>query len=42
MSGSQSSDKPLPQVSQYNMIQELEKKADFLYLAIEKYCDMQK
>jgi len=37
MSGSQSSDKPLLRVSEYNVIQELEKKADFLYSAMEKY-----
>jgi hypothetical protein len=37
MSGSQSSDKSLLRVSEYNVIQELENKADFLYSAMEKY-----
>lgn len=37
MSGSQSNDKPLLQVSEYNVIQQLEKKADFLYSTMEKY-----
>jgi hypothetical protein len=36
MSGSQSSDKSLLRVSEYNVLQEL-KKADFLYSAMEKY-----
>ena len=37
MSGSQSSDKTLLRVSEYNVIQEVEKKADFLYSAMQKY-----
>ena len=37
MSGSQSSDKPLLWVSEYDVIQQLKKKADFLYSAMEKY-----
>jgi hypothetical protein len=32
----------LLQISQYNAIQELKKRADFLYSAMEKHCDMQK
>jgi hypothetical protein len=36
-SESQSSDKRLLQVSEYNVIHQLEKKADFLYSAMEKY-----
>lgn len=34
---SQSKDKPLIQDSEYNVIRQLEKKADFLYSAMEKY-----
>lgn len=37
MSGSRSSDKPLLQVSEYRVIQQLEKKADFRYSTMEKY-----
>lgn len=34
---SQPRDKPLLQDSEYNVIKQLEKEADFLYLAVEKY-----
>jgi hypothetical protein len=37
MRESQSKDKPLIQDSEYNVIHQLEKKADFLYSAMEKY-----
>ena len=37
MSTSQPRDKPLLQDSEYNVIKQLEKEADFLYSAIEKY-----
>jgi hypothetical protein len=37
MSKSQPSDKPLLQDSEYNVIKQLEKEADFLYSAVEKY-----
>ncbi len=37
MPKSQSKDKPLIQDSEYNVIHQLEKKADFLYSAMEKY-----
>ena len=37
MSKSQSRDKPLLQDSEYNLIKQLEKEADFLYSAAEDY-----
>jgi shikimate kinase len=37
MSKSQSRDKPLLQDSEYNVIKQLEKEADFLYSAVEDY-----
>jgi chaperonin cofactor prefoldin len=37
MPKSQPRDKPLLQDSEYNVIKQLEKEADFLYSAIEKY-----
>ena len=37
MRESQSKDKPSIQDSEYNVIHQLEKKADFLYSAMEKY-----
>jgi rubrerythrin len=37
MSESQQRDKPLLQDSEYNVIKQLEKEADFLYSAVEKY-----
>ncbi|MDQ3852940.1 MAG: hypothetical protein M3299_08915 [Thermoproteota archaeon] len=37
MSKSQLGDKPLLQDSEYNVIKQLEKEADFLYSAVEKY-----
>jgi hypothetical protein len=37
MSTSQPRDKPLLQDSEYNVIKQLEKEADFLYSAVEKY-----
>ena len=37
MSKSQPSDRPLLQDSEYNVIKQLEKEADFLYSAVEKY-----
>jgi rubrerythrin len=37
MRESQSKDKPLIQDSEYNIIHQLEKKADFLYSAMGKY-----
>jgi hypothetical protein len=37
MSKSQPGDKPLLQDSEYNVIKQLEKEADFLYSAVEKY-----
>jgi len=37
MPKSQPRDKPLLQDSEYNVIKQLKKKADFLYSAIEKY-----
>jgi hypothetical protein len=37
MSRSESSDRPLLQDSEYNILHELERKADFLYSAIESY-----
>ncbi len=37
MSKSQSRDKPLLQDSEYNLIKQLEKEADFLYSAVEDY-----
>ena len=37
MTKSQPRDKPLLQDSEYNVIKQLEKEADFLYSAVEKY-----
>jgi hypothetical protein len=37
MSRSESSDRPLLQDSEYNILHQLERKADFLYSAIESY-----
>jgi ribosome recycling factor len=37
MSKSQPKDKPLLQDSEYNVIKQLEKEADFLYSAVEDY-----
>jgi shikimate kinase len=37
MSKSQSRDKPLLQDSEYNVLKQLEKEADFLYSAVEDY-----
>ncbi len=37
MSKSHSRDKPLLQDSEYNVIKQLEREADFLYSAVEKY-----
>ncbi len=37
MSKSDSRDKPLLQDSEYNVIKQLEREADFLYLAVEDY-----
>ena len=37
MPESKSKDKPLLQDSEYNVIHQLEKKADFLYSAVEEY-----
>lgn len=37
MSESQPKDKPMLQDSEYNVIKQLEKEADFLYSAVEKY-----